>query len=79
MFGGDATHDNGENLFTNIVTVGVSETPDKGPNPKAKERFTLHNLAEENPEVKDYAKQEPEKVKQLLEMHARWEKDVFSK
>lgn len=51
----------------------------KGPNPKAKERFTLHNLSEENPEVKDYAKQEPEKVRQLLEMHARWEKDVFSK
>jgi len=39
----------------------------------------LHNLSEENPEVKDYAKQEPEKVRQLLEMHARWEKDVFSK
>jgi len=38
VFGGDATHDNGENLFTNIVTVGVSETPDKGPNPKGFEK-----------------------------------------
>lgn len=50
----------------------------KAPRETAKERFTLHNLAEAEPEVKDYAKQEPAKVKHLLEMHLRWQKDVFS-
>ncbi len=51
----------------------------KAPRETAKERFTLHNLADEKPEVKDYAKQEPEKVKHLREMQERWQKEVFSK
>ena len=51
----------------------------KGPRETAKERFTLHNLADEQPEVRDYAKEKPEKVRHLLEMHLRWQKDVFSK
>ena len=51
----------------------------KGPRETAKERFTLHNLADEQPEVQDYAKEKPEKVRHLLEMHLRWQKDVFSK
>ena len=51
----------------------------KGPRETAKERFTLHNLTDEQPEVRDYAKEKPEKVRHLLEMHLRWQKDVFSK
>ena len=50
----------------------------KGNRAIAKERFTLHDLADEKPEVTDYAKQKPEKVKHLTELYDHWQKDVFS-
>lgn len=38
--------------------------------------YTLHNLAEPNPEVKDHAKQDPAKVQELIALHDAWDKDV---
>jgi arylsulfatase A-like enzyme len=38
--------------------------------------LSLHNLAEPNPEVKDYAKEQPEIVKELAALHEAWEKEV---
>ena len=51
----------------------------KGNHPKAKEHFTLHNLADDKPEVTDYTKQKPDKVKHLLELYVSWQEDVFSR
>ncbi len=41
--------------------------------------YALHNIAEPDPEVKDHANDQPEKVKELLEFHRAWEKEVFAK
>ncbi|MFT4691380.1 MAG: sulfatase-like hydrolase/transferase [Verrucomicrobiia bacterium] len=41
-----------------------------------KARFTLHNLAEAQPEVKDYAKEKPETVARLRKLHEAWANDV---
>jgi arylsulfatase A-like enzyme len=49
----------------------------KGNRPTAKEHFTLHNLADENPEVTDYVDKKPEKVKHLSELYDRWQKEMF--
>ena len=38
--------------------------------------YTLHNLAEPNPEVKDHAKEDPAKVQELIALHDAWDKDV---
>ncbi len=51
----------------------------KGNRATAKERFSLHNLAGDEPEATDYVDQKPDKVKQLVELYDRWQKDVFSK
>ncbi len=51
----------------------------KGNRATATERFTLHNLADDKPEVTDYLNQKPDKVKQLVELYSRWQRDVFSK
>jgi hypothetical protein len=36
----------------------------------------LHKLTDEQPEVKDYAAQRPDLVKNLTEAHAAWEKEI---
>ncbi len=51
----------------------------KGNRATAKEHFTLHNLADDKPEVTDYVKQRPDQVKQLVELYNQWQKDVFSR
>ena len=38
--------------------------------------YTLHNLAEENPEVKDHAEDQPALVAHLKKLHSNWEKQV---
>ncbi len=44
---------------------------------RTKERsYTLHNLVEKNPEVKDHAKELPALVAHLKKLHSDWEKDV---
>jgi len=46
-------------------------------NRRSKERsYTLHNLAEEHPEVKNHAQEQPALVAHLKKLHADWEKDV---
>ncbi len=49
----------------------------KGNRATAKERFTLHNLADKDPEVTDYVNEKPETVKRLIEFYERWQKEVF--
>ena len=39
-------------------------------------RFSLHNLADDKPEVIDYAKRKPALVKRLAAMHEEWHRDV---
>ena len=51
----------------------------KGNRATAKEHFTLHNLADDKPEVTDYVKQKPDKMKQLVELYNHWQRDVFSR
>ena len=41
--------------------------------------YSLHNLAEGRPEVKDHAKEHPEIVKELVALHEAWEQDVSPK
>jgi arylsulfatase A len=41
-----------------------------------KRNYTLHNLAEAHPEVKDHAKEQPALVAHLKTLHADWERDV---
>ena len=41
--------------------------------------YSLHNLAETNPEVKDHALDLPDKVNELLELHREWAKEVKAK
>lgn len=46
-------------------------------NRKTEERsYTLHNLAEANPEVKDYAQEQPALVAHLKKLHTAWAEDV---
>ena len=49
----------------------------KGNREEAKEVFSLHNLADVEPEVADHYDAEPEVVERLKALHAEWEKDVF--
>ena len=51
----------------------------KGNRAEAKEHFTLHNLADDQPEAIDYAEQKPDKVTQLVELYNHWQRDVFSR
>lgn len=51
----------------------------KGRGAQAKENFSLLNLAEEKPEVKNHAEQKPEIVARLRERYAAWAEDVFAK
>ncbi|WP_197443088.1 sulfatase-like hydrolase/transferase [Lignipirellula cremea] len=39
-------------------------------------RYTLHNLDEEHPEVKDHAAEQPQIVARLQQLHTAWEKEV---
>ena len=39
-------------------------------------RTTLHNLSDEQPEVKDYANEKPRIVARLTRLHEEWQKDV---
>ena len=41
--------------------------------------LSLRNLAEPSPEVKDHAKEQPERVKELIALHEAWEKEVGAK
>lgn len=41
-------------------------------------RYSLHNLADAAPEVKDHAKEKPEIVARLAALHAEWEADISS-
>jgi arylsulfatase len=41
-------------------------------------RLELRNLADPEPESKDYAKERPELVQRLLAMHETWSKEVRS-
>jgi hypothetical protein len=41
--------------------------------------LSLHNLAEESPEVRDRAAEKPDLVKRLKQLHDNLEQDVFSK
>jgi arylsulfatase A len=46
-------------------------------NKQTKERtYSLHNLAEENPEVKDHAKEKPKLVAHLKKLHESWAAEV---
>ena len=45
----------------------------------SKIKLSLHNLAENNPEVKNHALEKPEVVKKLLAMHQEWSRDVNPK
>jgi len=46
-------------------------------NRNTKERnYTLHNLAETNPEAKDHAEERPALVAHLKNLHGNWEKEV---
>ena len=40
---------------------------------------SLHKLNDEKPEVKNYAKENPKKVQQLLTLHRAWAKEVLPK
>ena len=40
--------------------------------------YSLHNLADAKPEVKDHAKEQPEIVKELVALHEAWKQDVTS-
>ena len=47
-------------------------------NRQTKERsFTLHNLAEENPEVRDHADEQPALVAHLKQLYTTWKEDVM--
>ena len=48
------------------------------PKPTAKQIFTLHNLADDNPEVTNYANDRPEMAHRLQALYATWQKDVFA-
>ena len=37
---------------------------------------SLHNLAEDKPEVKNHAREQPDIVKELSTLHRLWEKDL---
>jgi hypothetical protein len=41
--------------------------------------YSLHNLAEPMPEVKDHSQDEPAKVQDFIAIHEAWEKDVSAK
>ena len=43
------------------------------------ENVSLHNLAEEKPEVKNHAKEKPEKVSQLRALYSKWAEQVKMK
>ena len=51
----------------------------KGRGAKAKEDFSLLNLAEEKPEVTNHAKERPEIVARLKKRYSAWAEDVFAK
>jgi hypothetical protein len=38
--------------------------------------YSLHNLEDAQPEVKDYAQMESQMVQELISLHEEWEKDV---
>jgi hypothetical protein len=45
----------------------------------SKIELSLHNLAENSPEVKNHVLEKPEIVKKLLAMHQEWSRDVNPK
>lgn len=49
----------------------------RGRGKNAKPRYTLHNLAEEHPEVADHAAERKEIVTRLQQLHDAWEQDVM--
>ncbi len=48
----------------------------QGRGAKSKPRYSLHNLAEEHPEVADHAADAPEIVNRLITLHEDWVKEV---
>ena len=52
--------------------------PEKGETGDPAVRMTLHNLADGEPEAKDYAKERPEIVERLQALHEEWLKEVTS-
>jgi arylsulfatase A-like enzyme len=57
-----------------IGQQGKKPNQSKNGNPAA--RMTLHNLADDEPEVRDYAKQRPDIVERLQALHEEWSKEV---
>ena len=50
------------------------------PNPNSNTvAHSLHNLAEPNPEVKDHASEQPDKVNELLALHREWLNELRAK
>jgi arylsulfatase A-like enzyme len=45
---------------------------------EARERFSLHNLGDAEPEVKDHLAEQPEVAERLRGLHRAWEQDVFA-
>ncbi|TFG39087.1 MAG: sulfatase [Syntrophobacterales bacterium] len=56
-----------------------AKKPKKGRKGKPVVKMTLHNLADKQPEVKDYAKEHPEIVRRLQKLHNAWIKEVTPK
>jgi hypothetical protein len=50
--------------------------PKKGETGNPAARMTLHNLADDEPEAKDYAKEHPDIVERLHILHEEWSEDV---
>ena len=50
----------------------------KGLRPSAGQRFWLYNLADDEPEAKDYIKEKPEVAERLKRLHAAFERDVLA-
>ena len=44
--------------------------------PKNEMRYKLHHLADENPEVTDYAEEKPARVRELIALHESWIRDL---
>ncbi len=49
----------------------------KGRGENSNESFSLHNLADEKPEVQNYFRDKPDIVMRLKELYAIWARDVF--
>lgn len=44
--------------------------------PGGEVRYSLHNLAEDQPEVKDHAGEKPAMVQELIKLHEAWAQEI---